>query len=58
MTATPPLESLQTIVVNCVFNQNSARPRENFILVSNDVSRAYFYVPTTREIYIEISKED
>ena len=26
--------------------------------MSNDVSRAYFYAPTTRAIYIEIPQED
>ena len=56
--ATPPLESLRMIAAICASNQNSAKPEENFIIMANDVSRAYFYAPTTRAIYIEIPQED
>ena len=56
--ATPPLESLRMILSVCASNQISKNRSENFIIMSNDVSRAYFYAPTTRSIYISIPKED
>ena len=56
--ATPPLESLRTIAAICASTQNSAKPDDNFMLMSNDVSRAYFYAPATGAIYIEIPQED
>ena len=56
--ATPPLESMRTIMALCASNQNAVKPEENYIIMSNDVSRAYFYAPTTRAIYIEIPQED
>ena len=46
------------IAAICASNQNSAKPEENFIIMANDVSRAYFYAPTTRAIYIAIPQED
>ena len=56
--ATPPLESLRMILSICAAKQSSKDPAENFIIMSNDVSRAYFYAPTTRPIYISIPDED
>ena len=56
--ATPPLESLRVVISKCASNQNSRDPAENFIMMSNDVKRAYFYAPTTRPIYINIPDED
>ena len=56
--ATPPLESLRMILSICASNQSSKSKDDNFIIMSNDVSRAYFYAPTTRPIYIAIPKED
>ena len=50
--ATPPLESLRMIVSICSSNQNDINPGNNFIIMSNDVKRAYFYAPATRPIYI------
>ena len=42
----------------CASNQSSKNRDDNFIIMSNDVSRAYFYAPTARPIYIAIPKED
>ena len=56
--ATPPLESLRMILSICADHQGSVNPAENFVVMSNDVSRAYFYAPTTRPIYITIPDED
>ena len=56
--ATPPLESLRMILSICASNQNSVNAEDNFIIMSNDVKRAYFYAPTTRPIYIRIPDED
>ena len=56
--ATPPLESLRMILSICADHQGSVNPAENFVVMSNDVSRAYFYAPTTRPIYIIIPDED
>ena len=52
--ATPPLESLRMILSECASHQESWDPKENFVIMSNDVSRAYFYAPATRPIYIYI----
>ena len=52
--ATPPLESLRMILSECASHQESWDPNENFVIMSNDVSRAYFYAPTTRPIHIYI----
>ena len=56
--ATPPLESHRLIIALCASRQGASDPAENFILMSNVVSRAYFYAPTTRPIYIAIPDED
>ena len=49
--ATPPLEALRIILSRAA---NDSRRR----VMVNDVSRAYFNAPATRELYIEIPKED
>ena len=56
--ATPPLESLRMILSICAMNQNSYDQSKNFVIMSNDVKRAYFYAPTTRPVYIAIPAED
>ena len=38
--ATPPLESLRTILSERASHQESCDPNENFVIMSNDVSRA------------------
>ena len=56
--ATPPLESLRIIISRCASNQGARKPEDRFIIMSNDVKRAYFEAPTNREIYIHIPRED
>ena len=56
--ATPPLESLRMIISICASNQRQRDHRDNYIIMSNDIKRAYFYAPATRPVYIAIPKED
>ena len=56
--ATPPLESLRFIASKAARRQNSPDPKLNFLVMSNDVRRAYFYAPAKRPIYISIPAED
>ncbi len=56
--ATPPLESLRFIISICVEEQANARMSDNFVIMSNDVKRAYFYAPAKREIFVKIPDED
>ena len=56
--ATPPLESLRMILSICASNQYSLDPEERYMVMSNDVKRAYFYAPATRPVYISIPAED
>ncbi len=56
--ATPPLESLRMVLSKCASNQHHVDPLNNFIVMSNDVKRAYFYAPATRPVYIAIPSED
>ncbi len=56
--ATPPLEALRLMISLVASRQNSRNQKENFILMTNDVKRAYFYAPATRPIYIMIPDED
>ena len=56
--ATPPLESLRIIISICASNQNSNFAEDNFIIMYNDVKRAYFHAPAKRPVYIKIPDED
>ena len=56
--ATPPLESLRMILSICAQHQSSYDTADNFILMSNDVKRAYFHAPATRPVFIKIPEED
>ena len=56
--ATPPLESLRMILSICAGQQMSHSPEERFIVISNDVKRAYFYAEASRPIFIQIPNED
>ena len=56
--ATPPLESLRMIIAICASHRSKTSPNMSFIVMTNDVSRAYFYAPATRPIFIEIPAED
>ena len=50
--ATPPLEALKTILAL------AAKGKKGTGIMVNDVKRAYFYAPATREIYVELCEED
>ncbi len=56
--ATPPLESLRMILSICASNQYNMNPEDNFIVMSNDIKRAYFYAPVSRPMFIIIPDED
>ena len=53
--ATPPLESLKTVISLCSSRQWRCEPHR---IMSIDVKRAYFYAPATRPVYIKIPQED
>ena len=48
--ATPPLDALRYVI-------STAASMKNGSLMSNDVSRAYFYAPATRNIFVELPEE-
>ncbi len=56
--ATPPVESMRMLVSVCASRQGDHRHEKNFIVMTNDVKRAYFYAPVTRPIYVIIPPED
>ncbi len=56
--ATPPLESLRVILSIAAGRQSSPSRRRRYIVMANDVKRAYFYAPATRAVFIEIPPED
>jgi hypothetical protein len=56
--ATPPLESLRTIISICASNQHARSPGERHVIMSNDIKRAYFYAPAVRPVYVAIPDED
>ena len=53
--ATPPLETSKLLVADCAKGQRQAKPLRIGIF---DVSRAYFYAPVTRPLFINIPVED
>ena len=53
--ATPPLESLKTVLSLCASHQ---RQKDPWRIMAVDVKRAYFYAPATRPIFIHIPAED
>ena len=56
--ATPPLESLRMILSICASHQASHKADDRFLVMSNDVKRAYFYAEASRPIFIKIPDED
>ena len=42
----------------CASNQRHADRAKDFIVMTNDVKRAYFEAPASRPIYIRIPDED
>ena len=53
--ATPPLEALRLIISHAATYPEGGPPR---VIMINDVRRAYFYAKITRDVYIELPKED
>ena len=51
--STPPLEALRLILSRAATYDGQARE-----IMVNDVRRAYFYAQATRELYVELPKED
>ena len=56
--APPPLESLRMIVSKCAANQHYTEESDRYIIMYNDVKRAYFHAPAKRPVYIKIPAED
>ena len=52
---TPPLETLKLLIAKCAKGQRGPTPLR---IGAFDVSRAYFYAPCRRPLYIEIPDED
>ena len=42
----------------CASHQMEKNPVERFLVMSNDIKRAYFYAPASRPIYVAIPDED
>ena len=55
---TPPLEALRFVLFQRASNQGHRDRRHNFLVMTSDVSRAYFDAPATRPIHIAIPEED
>jgi hypothetical protein len=53
--ATPPLEALRLIISHAATYPDGGPQR---VIMINDVRRAYFYAKITRDVYIELPKED
>ena len=51
--ATPPLEALKLLLGSAATGEG----RETHLMLS-DVKRAYFHAPATRELYVEVPRED
>ena len=56
--ATPPLESMRMIISICASRQRASDRSKRFVIMTNDVKRAYFEAPASRPIYIRIPDED
>ena len=56
--ATPPLESLRAIISSCASNQSATDPKDRYVLMSNNIKRAYLYAPAVRPVYVAIPEED
>ena len=55
--ATPPMESLRAIVAKAA-SEDPCGQRDPYKLLLVDVSRAHFYAKATRDVYIELPRED
>ena len=54
-TATPTLEFINHLISRCASRQRRSRPSRRMI---QDIIKAYFFAPATRDIYIEPPPED
>ena len=55
--ATPPLEALRLLISEAA-TMEQGRRREDQVIMVNDVARAFFEAPITREVCIELPTED
>ena len=55
--ATPPLETLRALVAKAA-SEDPTNASDPFRVLLVDVSRAHFYAPATREVYIQLPPED
>ena len=55
--ATPPLEA-KKVLFSMAMTDMATPPRETKKLAFFDVSRAYFYAPSTRPVYIKLPDKD
>ena len=53
--ATPPLEFIKYLMSLCASRQRRKRPSR---LMIPEISKAYFFAPATREIFIELPLEE
>ena len=53
--ATPPLEAMRYIIHRAATNRHGSK---RHCVMTVDVSRAYFNAVSTRDVFIEIPKED
>ena len=55
--ATPPLEALRALV-SIVASNRHVKEGEDMVLMLADVSRAFFYAPVTRRVYVDLPPEE
>lgn len=55
--ATPPLETLRALIAKAAC-EDPGESRDPYKILLVDVSRAHFYAPATREVYIRLPPED
>ena len=55
--ATPPLEALRVVISHAATHDRGKSGQRRNVMI-NDVRRAYFYAKATRDLYIELPKED
>ena len=56
--ATPPLEALRTLLSMVASVQRRQTTDREVTLMTMDVSRAFFYAPVTRPVFVELPEEE
>ena len=56
--ATPPLEALRALVSAVATGDGSKNAEDERVMMTMDVSRAFFYAPATRDVYVELPDEE